>query len=240
MSETASVDPSTTRLGVECSPTRTTPDSAAAPPGVARGVEHYVGARVAGLQNALLDRSHRSHSATVATLARLRRTQPGDVSDSASWDVVFNGMSPELVGRGDNPSPAERAIHAALLLYAGHAQSADGPRHIRGRRLGHAIGDLARADSPEAYAEGAVARRFRAFASATTWVSAVRHLRGLISLMRSHGIGLDYGALAADLYRIQHPEGLRRVRLQWARDFHHIPARPATDSPPIDSTEQEN
>jgi CRISPR system Cascade subunit CasB len=172
-------------------------------------------------------------------LARLRRSQPGNVSDPASWSVVFGGTPAELVGRGEDPSRAEMAVHAALVLFAGHAQSADGPRHVRGRRLGHAIGDLARADDPEGYADGAVARRFRSFASATTWTSAVRHLRGLISLMRSHRVALDYGVLAADLWRMQDPQGLRRVRLQWARDFHHLPSRSTAETPSTASTEQE-
>lgn len=207
--------------------------------GMARSVEAHVGSRVSGLQHALLDRGHRDHSATIATLARLRRSHPGDVSDPASWSVTFGGTPPALVGRGEEPSRAELAVHAALVLFAGHAQSADGPRHVRGRRLGHAIGDLARADNPEAYADGAVARRFRSFATATTWTSAVRHLRGLISLMRSQRIGLDYGVLAADLWRMQDPDGLRKARLQWARDFHHLPSGPSAETPPTTSTEQE-
>lgn len=215
------------------------PESAP-PVGVFRRVEVHVGSRVSGLQHALLDRGHRDHSATIATLARLRRSQPGDASDPASWSVIFGGTPPELVGRGEDPSRAELAVHAALVLFSGHAQSADGPRHIRGRRLGHAIGDLARADDPEGYADGAVARRFRSFATATTWPSAVRHLRGLISLMRSQRIGLDYGALAADLWRMQDPQGLRRARLQWARDFHHLPTRSSGETPLSTSTEQEN
>lgn len=215
------------------------PDGAP-PMGLVQGVEVHVGSRVSGLQHALLDRGHPDHSATIATLARLRRSHPGEVSDPASWNVLFGDTPPALVGRGDEPSRAELAVHAALVLFAGHAQSADGPRHIRGRRLGHAIGDLARADNPEGYAEGAVARRFRSFATATTWTSAVRHLRGLISLMRSHRVGLDYGVLAADLWRMQDPQGLRRARLQWARDFHHLPSPSNADEPSNTSTQQEN
>ena len=211
----------------------------APPMWMASRVEAHLGSRVNRLQNALLDRGHRDHSATIATLARLRRTHPGNVSDPASWSAIFGDTPPDIVGRGEDPSRAELAIHAALVLFAGHAQSADGPRHIRGRRLGHAIGDLARADDPEGYADGAVAQRFRSFAAATTWTSGVRHLRGLISLMRSHRIGLDYGVLAADLWRMQDPQGLRRARLQWARDFHHIPSRSTAESPSTPSTEQE-
>ena len=137
---------------------------------MASRVEAHLGSRVNRLQNALLDRGHRDHSATIATLARLRRTHPGNVV-TRPVGALFSATPPDLVGRGEDPSRAELAIHAALVLFAGHAQSADGPRHIRGRRLGHAIGDLARADDPGGYADGAVAQRFRSFAAATTWTS---------------------------------------------------------------------
>lgn len=205
------------------------------PAGMLKEVERHVGARISALQKALLDHAHPHHSQSVTSLARLRRSDPGDAGDPSVWDVTFLDTPSHLVGRGDDPSRAERAIHAALVLFAGHVQSANGARHVRGRRLGHAIGDLARElsppDEPNGYADGAVAHRFRSFAMATSWTHAVAHLRGLVSLLRSRDIALDYGALAADLYRMQTPQGLRRARLQWARDFHQLPSNPTSQTP---------
>lgn len=186
-------------------------------------LERHVGARVSSLQSALLDRQRGDRSSTVATLARLRRSAADDLGDPAVWDAVFASAPEALLGHGDTPSRSERALHASLVLYATHAQSADGPRHVPRKRLGHAVRELAEKTNPKDVEDGSVARRFRSAASATTWNSAVTHLRGLISLLRSHGIGLDYGSLAGDLYRIQDRDGLRRVRVQWARDFYRVP-----------------
>ncbi len=187
-------------------------------------LERHVRARVEALQMALLQDDHHAHSATVARLARLRRVDADRPGDPAAWEVAFADLPTELLGRSDEPSRAERAAHAALVLFAAHIQSADGRRHDNGRRLGLAVGALARSAvvAQEDYATTAVARRFRAFATATTWAQALGHLRGLISQLRAHDIAMDYGSLAADLYRMQTREGLRRARLQWGRDFHYL------------------
>jgi CRISPR system Cascade subunit CasB len=201
--------------------------------GTAAALEHHVGARVARLQGSLLERRSHDHALVVAQLARLRRVGVDRPEDPAVWDVVFADIPDGLRGRGEDPSRAERALHAALVLFAIHMQSANGPRHVPGRRLGFAIGDLARRADSKAPAETAVARRFQAFATATGYHQALAHLRGLVSLLRSEGIALDYGALARDLYWMQTSDGLRRARLQWGRDFHFL-------KPDLDSTEKEN
>lgn len=183
-------------------------------------LERHVRYRVQRLQTALLDPRHRDHSVTVAQLARLRRARIDDPGDPSIWDVVFEDAPEEILGVGDTPSREERALHAALVLYAIHAQSADAPRHANGRRLGLALGRMARDDDPDDPASTAIARRFRAFATATTADQALVHLRGLVTLMRQHGATLDYGSLARDLRMLQTRGGLRRARLQWGRDFH--------------------
>ena len=192
----------------------------------------HVSARVERLQGALLDRHRPDHSAAVATLARLRRALADSPGDPDVWDVVFADAPEQLLGQGDEASRAERAMHAALVLYAVHAQSADGPRHVRGRRLGLAMGQLARRADQAHYAETAVAKRFRVAATATTRSQSLYHLRGLVTLLRREGIALDYGALAVDLWRNETPEGRRRTRLQWGRDFHRM--RP--DQPDAEQT----
>ncbi|MCE1180663.1 MAG: type I-E CRISPR-associated protein Cse2/CasB [Micrococcales bacterium] len=196
-------------------------------------LEGLVRTRARRLQDSLLDRSSHDHALTVAQLARLRRVGIDRPDDPAVWDIVFAGVPDQLVGRGDAPSRAERALHASLVLLAVHLQSANGPRHVKGQRLGHAIGELARRADAATPAETAVAKRFRAFATATSFSQALSHLRGLVTLLRGEGVGLDYGSLAKDLYWMQTPEGLRRTRLHWGRDFHFLKAN-------TDSTEKES
>ena len=187
-----------------------------------------VGKHVAGtavrLQAQLLDRDGFGRSDAVGELSRLRRARADDPGDPRVWDLTLGGVPTGLTGHRDGPSNAERAIHAALVLFALHAQSAKGRRHVAGRRLGLAVRDLA---NKQANVEP-VTKRFQAFATATTWSQRLYHLRGLVSLMRAHDIPLDYGSLASDLYVAQTPDGLRRIRLQWGRDFHHVntPSQP--------------
>ena len=45
-------------------------------------------------------------------------------------------------------------------------------------------------------------------------------LCGLIQLLRSEDIPLDYVELAGDLYEFQTPDGAARVRLRWGQDFY--------------------
>lgn len=184
-------------------------------------VRDHVGARVAGLQAGLMGDSPARQSEARAQLAILRRSKADDPSDPAVWPITLGGARPELLGppTGDEPTRAERAVHAALVTFALHMQSARSPRHVLGRRLGSAVRQLA---GPEA--DEAVVKRFHTFATATAWPQRLHHLRGLVSLMRSHDVALDYGSLAADLYSAQTTDGLRRVRLQWGRDFHHVGA----------------
>ena len=197
----------------------------------------HVGRRAAGFQHTLLETNHPRRSGVVAQLAQLRRADTDDFADPATWNVVFEGLPEELMGRGDAPSRAERALQAALVLLAVHIQSATEPRHVRRRRLGLAVGELARKLDGEKDAEGSVARRFHAMSRATSWPGRLNHLRGLVQLMRAHSVPLDYADLARDLYFIQDPDGLRRTRLRWGRDFHRIPQTKA-DTTTTDETKE--
>ena len=53
----------------------------------------------------------------------------------------------------------------------------------------------------------------------------MNHLRGLIQLLRSKEIPLDYVDLAGDLYEFQMPGGAARVRLRWGQDFYRTALR---------------
>lgn len=184
---------------------------------VRRSVGTHVGATASALQSAMQD--PRRESSARAQLARLRRVSIDDPSEPTVWDVTLRGLPDELRGNDDGPSRAERAVHAALVLFAVHAQSATHASHARGVGLGRAVRNVAGDEAPD----GPVTKRFHAFATATTWTQRLHHLRGLITLMRSHNVAVDYGALAQDLYQVQWPGGVERARLQWGRDFHRIP-----------------
>lgn len=173
-----------------------------------------VGARIGKLQRGYLgDRSD-----AVAALARLRRGA-GKPAGSV-LDIVEYTHAEEFV-RGwddDAPSYAENAAHVAMTLYAVHQQSQRKAMHVPGRRFGTAVRRLA----PDIRADGPVARRFAAVGTADSFIELSHHLRGLVQLMRTARVPLDYGQLASDLWRWQMPGRAPQVRLRWGRDFHFL------------------
>ena len=114
------------------------------------------------------------------------------------------------------------AVNDALVLFAHHQQSQSQPMHRGGVRLGTAVGRLARARGVDNKFDESTLRRFQAAALAQTHDARVLLLRHLVSMMRSTDfpIPLDYGWLAADLYRFQFRASAHKVRLAWGRSLH--------------------
>lgn len=187
-----------------------------------RALGHTVDGRVTTLQRRYLANTSDGR----AQLARLRHAvakEPG--ADPAVWAITVGGL-PGPAPTSDSPSPAERAAHAALTLYATHQQSRTEAMHQPGVGLGTAVRRLGLASG----AEEAVRRRFDAAATATVLAETVHHLRGLVTQLRAHRVGLDYGRLADDLDQLQQPGGADRVRLHWARQYYRTPYDPTTTS----------
>lgn len=160
-----------------------------------------------------------------ATLSALRRADPalpGD--DPAVWQITLDALPESLAGRGDEPSRAESAIHAALCLYATHQQSRIDGVHVDGRRLGQAVRALARARAVNEELDSSVVNRLHQLGTATTTRRRHTVLRSLLTLMRaerSSATALDYGLLARDLYSLENPQTAPGVRLVWGRDLRH-------------------
>lgn len=173
-----------------------------------------------------------------AALANLRRGvgyAPGAVPELwgeflADWERFF---------KDDDSTPyveyervrAEWAVYTALTLFAMHQQGSESPVHTDGqcspgnpqrgapedppRGFGTAVGRLVKnQDDIER-----VLHRFNPAATAVDMAEAAHHLRGLIRILRSESIGLDYAELAADLYQLS-TESADKVRLKWGRDFY--------------------
>jgi CRISPR system Cascade subunit CasB len=198
-----------------------------------RAVGELVDSRVAALQ----ERYRRNTSAGVSELAALRRaaTQAPGV-DPRVWALTLAGV-PVEPSAGDEPTHTERAVHAAMTLYAVHQQSQPDRMHRPGYSLGRSVRTLGQRIGNEQ----AVRRRFEALGTAATFAELMQHSRGLVRQLRSEAIPLDYGQFADDLVALQSPTGADRVRLRWGRDYHR--ARPAdrteTSTPPTDPEENE-
>lgn len=159
-------------------------------------------------------------SAMRATLAQLRRgigKPPGSAPEL--WNATFQGLPEDLMGAGNKPTRAEWAVHTALTLYALHQQGKS-PReksmHRQGHRLGMAVRDLVHGEDEESR----IKRRFDAVATAGGLIELSNHLRGLIQLLKSEDIALDYAQLTEDIYRYQFSGARDSVRLNWGRDFY--------------------
>lgn len=175
----------------------------------------FVDERVRGLQNRFMHVPQ--DPGAVAALARLRRAvskQPGDI-----MDVLEYTFTPALLnGHPENdpgPSPAERAAHVAITLFALHQQSRGERMHHRGRGLGLA---LRRLHSGTGAIPDPIVRRFRMLGTADSFGELTHHLRGVVQLLRAQSSPLDYGLLAQQLLAWQNDPS--RVRMTWGRQFY--------------------
>lgn len=155
-----------------------------------------------------------------AALANLRRGighAPGEIPQL--WGEFLLDLPEEMSGWDGEPSREEWAIYTALTLFALHQQGHDPdrePMHREGNRFGTSVGRLA-TDEDEMKR---ILRRLNAAATAGSVSALAHYLRGLVQLLRTEGIAVDYAALAGDIFRYQYPEFTAQVRLAWGQDFY--------------------
>lgn len=215
-----------------------------APPGrpmsLEAELERAVGRTVSGLQQRYV--AANQPPSVVADLARLRRavtSEPG--SDPNVWEYTIGALPTSLVTRrrDDEPTSWERAAHHAVTLYAVHQQSMSKPAHKPRESVGAAVADYER----RAERKGALRQRFHSIGSAQSEAMRVYHLRGLVTLLRSREVPLDYGLLARHLHALGGTrERSDRVLLQWGRDYHRVPnteSAPPTAVLPADAATTE-
>ncbi len=159
-------------------------------------------------------------SAQKAALANLRRGighVPGELPQM--WGEYLLEMPEEMYGRYGQPSREEWAVYTALTLFALHQQGRDPskePMHRTGRSVGSAAAFLAEDED----GMKRILRRLNAAATANTVEALSYYLRGIVQLLRSEGVPLDYVSLAGDIYDYQFPERINEVRLRWGQDFY--------------------
>lgn len=163
---------------------------------------------------------HRETGSGKATLANLRRgigKAPGELPEL--WGIIFRDMPEELLSQYGNPSPAEWAIYIALTMFALHQQGTAEPVHTEKISLGRAYGKLRKEQTEDE--EERLLRRFNQVVTASDLPELSHYLRGMIQLLRTDGIGLDYAQLASDLYLYQSPQTRMRVQMKWGQDFYY-------------------
>lgn len=190
----------------------------------AREVGSYTLGRIIPLQKAYLGKGART-SAARASLARLRRL--GTAGEQPWFSIgfdLFEGWPEDRLGIPSERSQALRAVRSALQLYALHQQSQARPMAlVRDAGDDLAQGDFGRACRRIAFdldrAKG-VRRRLAQVEAADDFDGMVYTIRALVSLLRSQGIPLDYGALAGDLYLLQFETSKGSVFARWSRNYY--------------------
>lgn len=188
-------------------------------------IKEYIGQQIGKLQ-------HMPEHPQRAALANLRRGvghAPGELPNI--WALYLQYMPEEWLSPTGEPTRAEWAIYLTLTLYALHQQGHSMQTEQmceRGISLGEAMQRLALLDDRKAdggielkLAESGAQKRLAMLVTATDITEIAHHMRGVIQLLRSKGIPLDYPQLAADLYWIQFAETASRVQLRWGQDFYH-------------------
>jgi len=194
-------------------------------PSKAGKISQFVQARIARLSHI------HNESMLAATLAKLRRgigKEPGSLPEL--WEVTLDGLPETLQGNDDRPSFGERAVHTALTLFALHQQSKDIKEKWMcepGASLGGAMREMIRRNPDR---EMAITRRFVAAVTADGYEELVWHLRGLVQLLRTEELKLDYPQLAKELFEYQYPDRRDRIRLQWGRQFYRQSAQDHSDN----------
>lgn len=180
----------------------------------AKQIQAFLAGRIAALSNM------GNEAAVRAKLANLRRgvgKAPGSMPEL--WDITLEGLPEAFYSRDGTPTRAEWAVYTALTFFALHQQGSDirqRPMNAKGISPGIAMRKLVHTDEDEMR----VKRRFDAVITAESITEVAYHFRGLVQLLKSENIPLDYPALAADLYFFQFDGARDKVRLRWGQDFY--------------------
>lgn len=175
---------------------------------------------------ALLDEETSYSRAMCAKLRRAIGKSPGSVPEI--WELTLSDMPEEWQSRYGKPGFAEKAVHTALTLYSLHRQGKGrsmsvGEKTADGKEDGDSFGAaVARLIERDDSRFEAVKRRFNAAATATEFTELAHHIRGLVQLLKSEDVVINYPRFACDLYFFQMDEHVDRVRLRWGEDFYRI------------------
>ena len=169
--------------------------------------------------NLLLNRKESHISADLAKLRRGIGKQPGSIPDI--WDLTLNNLPEEFYSHSDQPTPGEWAAHLSLTLFALHQQGND-PKQSKMSKPDQTLGRAVRilVNNLGIESEDAIKRRFDTVVTSDTPEELAHHLRGLINLLKSKNIPLDYPQLADDLLKFQSPRLRDSVRLRWGQDYY--------------------
>jgi CRISPR type I-E-associated protein CasB/Cse2 len=162
----------------------------------------------ASLIRSRIDWLRRQNDQTVRrTLAELRRGL-GKSDMVFGLDFLLRGLDEDLLSGHDDEL---RVTYAILTLFAKHQQGFDIKTACVDKENVN-IGKALRSDNETAE------KRFQVLITSADRAELLEHLKAAVSIMG--GGGLDYAALAGDVYRFAYPEYRDRIRLNWGKSFY--------------------
>jgi CRISPR system Cascade subunit CasB len=161
-----------------------------------------------------------------AMLAQLRRglgKKPGD--DPRLFGVLLQDMPEDFFGKDGVPTKEEWACYIALTLYAMHQQgksiSDNKMNTSENISLGTAMRQLAVSQGDD-NSWIRIQEKYKSLVGALDIVAIENYLRGIISLLKSKSIPINYSMLAVDLYEIQFADSKSKVILRWGQDLYRV------------------
>ena len=139
--------------------------------------------------------------------------KPGEIPEL--WGMIFDNIPAELMGRNE-ASNAEWAIYTALTLYALHQQGNDTNMNQKDMSVGRAASRLVKNEDDTKR----ILNRLNLVVTSVSPEDLAYHLRGVIQLLKSEKIPLDYARLAKELYLFYNYERAGDIKLSWGRDFY--------------------
>lgn len=139
--------------------------------------------------------------------------KPGELPEL--WGMIFDRIPYELTGRKE-ASYAEWAVYTALTLYALHQQGSDVNMNQKDISVGRAASHLVKNEEDTER----ILNRLNLVVTAVSPEDLAYHLRGLVQLLKSEDIPLDYARLAKEFYLFHDNESASAIKLSWGRDFY--------------------
>ena len=162
-----------------------------------------------------------------AMMANLRRGighEPGEMPQL--FGIILSDMPEDFISKSGMATKEEWVCYTALTLYALHQQGYDVvsmPMHENEKfSIGTALRRLSSTYEGDSNAEVRMLQRLQTLATSVDMKELTHHLRGIVQLLKSKAIPLNYEMLAGDLYEMQFPESKKQVCLRWGQDFYRI------------------
>lgn len=151
----------------------------------------------------------------MASLRHGMGRKPGELPEL--WGIIFDRIPDELIGQRE-PSYAEWAVYTALTLYALHQQGNEFNANAQNVSVGSAAARLIKKDEDMKR----IINRLNLVITSVSPEDLAYHLRGIIQLLKSENIPLDYAQLAKELYLFHNQDYAGNIKLSWGRDFYSL------------------